>query len=208
MPEAMQRKMLRVLQEKELRPIGSEEHVKLDVRIVSATNRDLRNLVERKEFREDLYYRLKVAEIYLPPLRERREDIPLLINYFLEQSASKGKPKKDIEPAAMDLLLNYDWPGNVRELENLVHTLVLFKGHTITKEYIQPGLLAKGEVDFPSSAVQPSDLVSLEEQELTYIKKVLEVAGGSKTKASRILKIHRNTLNRKLEKMTDKNNLP
>jgi Nif-specific regulatory protein len=203
MSEAMQIRMLRVLEEKEIRPVGGEEPTKIDVRIVSATNRDLRELVERGEFREDLYYRLKVVEIALPPLRERREDIPLLAEHFLKQSAQKGETKKELEPAALDLLLSCDWPGNVRELENLISTLAIFEGRRITQAHVQANLPTKGGTAFPLATLQRSALLSLEEMERDYVKKVLDIVGGNKSEAARTLGISRMRLRRKLKELTE-----
>ncbi|TET35804.1 MAG: tetratricopeptide repeat protein [Planctomycetota bacterium] len=208
MSEAMQQKMLRVLQEKELRPIGSDELIKLDVRIISATNRDLMELVESKEFREDLYYRLRVAEIYLPPLRERREDISLLIDYFLEKYKKEKEIKKELEPAAIDLLLNYDWPGNVRELENMMQTLNLVEGSKITHESVLANLPVQAETVFSPDRLKRDNLMPLEELERDYIIKVLQIVDGNKSEAARILGIDRDTLRRKLKKYTASEPLP
>jgi Nif-specific regulatory protein len=199
MPGAMQRKLLRVLQEKEIRPIGSEEVIEIDVRIVSATNRDLNELVECKEFREDLYYRLKVVEVTLPPLRARREDISLLAEHFLEQVGTVTK--KELEPAALDLLLDYDWPGNVRELESLIHTCVTLSSEKITGAGIKANLSIGGKTTFPLDTLQRGGIIRLEEMERDYIKKVLSIVGGNKSEAARVLGISRMTLRKKLKEL-------
>jgi Nif-specific regulatory protein len=205
MPGTMQRKLLRVLQENEIRPIGGEESVKIDVRVISATNRDLNELIERKEFREDLYYRLKVVEVALPPLRVRPEDIPLLAEHFLEQATEGTKPRKELEPAALDALLSYDWPGNVRELENLIYALAQFEAPKITGVYVHANLPDKDAAASPTGALQRSDLMTLKEQELVYIRNVLDFVGGNKSEAARILGINRNTLGRKLKESPREN---
>src|SRR5690606_36262205 len=126
MPLATQTKLLRVLEQREFLRVGGEESIKVDVRIIAATNQDLRQLVAIKEFRRDLYYRLNVLSIHLPPLRERRDDIPLLVRAFVrEVSEANGRPFPGISPAAMEILRSYAWPGNVRELRNLVESMVV-----------------------------------------------------------------------------------
>jgi transcriptional regulator with PAS, ATPase and Fis domain len=199
MPGTMQRKLLRVLQENEIRPIGGEESVKIDVRVISATNRDLNELIERKEFREDLYYRLKVVEVALPPLRVRPEDIPLLAEHFLEQAAKGTKYKKELEPAALEALLSYDWPGNVRELENMIYALAQFEACKITGAHVQANFPAKDVAAFPLGTFQRSDVICLKEMERDYVKKVLVIVGGNKSEAARLLEISRLTLRRKLK---------
>src|SRR5207237_10463354 len=126
MPQDMQAKLLRVLENGEVVRLGSNEPIRADVRLVSATNKDLDQMVADRQFREDLYFRIKGATIHIPPLRERREDIPLLIHYFLQQAAEKyGKPIEGLEPQAQQVLMSYGWPGNVRQLRNVIENMVV-----------------------------------------------------------------------------------
>ena len=202
MSGAMQAKLLRVLQEKEIQRVGGEEVLKVDVRVMAATNKDLKKEIEAGGFREDLYYRLNVVTLAAPALRERREDIPLLAQHFLETFAEKNRKHiKGFTPQAMDRLVRYDWPGNVRELMNAVERgVILCRG-----EYI-------AEKDFPLSVSQaevselehvrdglPADL-PLEEVEKVTILNTLESAGGNKSEAARRLGITRRTLHKKLKK--------
>ncbi|MCS6829686.1 MAG: sigma-54 dependent transcriptional regulator [Armatimonadota bacterium] len=137
---AIQVKLLRVLQEQEFERLGGTKSIKVDVRLIAATNKDLQKMVEEKSFRADLYYRLHVIEIYLPPLRERREDIPLLVEHFLKRySGENGKQVKSVAPEAMDLLMRYEWPGNVRELENVIERAVVLAERNA--EMLTPDLL-------------------------------------------------------------------
>ncbi|GBC94674.1 Transcriptional regulatory protein ZraR [bacterium HR16] len=137
---AIQVKLLRVLQEHEFERLGGTKTIKVDVRLVAATNKDLEKMVQEKTFRDDLYYRLHVIEIYLPPLRERREDIPLLVEHFLKQyNRENGKRLKSVAPEAMDILMKYRWPGNVRELENAIERAVVLAD--TDAEYLTPDLL-------------------------------------------------------------------
>ena len=197
---AMQAKLLRVIQEKEIQRVGGEETLSVDVRVIAATNRDLRAEIDRGRFREDLYYRLNVVTLSVPPLRERREDIPLLAQHFLEGFAEKNRKKiKGFTPNAMDRLLRYDWPGNVRELMNAVERGVILCG----AEYIS-------ELDFPLSVQEslarvedtapPEVNVPLEEVEKAAILRTLEASGGNKSEAARRLGITRRTLHKKLKK--------
>jgi len=202
MSVAMQAKMLRVLQEKELQRVGGEEVIKVDVRVMAATNRDLRELITGGGFREDLYYRLNVVTLSVPSLRERRDDIPLLAQHFLKMFAEKNRKHiKGFTPQAMDRLVRYDWPGNVRELMNAVErSVILCRG-----EYIP-------ESDFPLSVretVAPeedsvgAELLAdlpLEEVEKVTILQTLESAGGNKSETARRLGITRRTLHKKLKK--------
>jgi DNA-binding NtrC family response regulator len=141
-PPAMQAKLLRVLQERRFERVGGADPIEVDVRVIGATNRSLQKLVQEGKFREDLYYRLNVVKIELPPLRERREDIPLLASYFAEKYARHGEAPKKIPPQAMDVLLNYSWPGNIRELENAIErACVTSPNGTIHPESFPPELL-------------------------------------------------------------------
>lgn len=192
---AMQAKLLRVLQEHEIKRVGGTETIKVDVRIVAATNKDLEQLVEEKKFREDLYYRLNVVSIYLPPLRERTEDIPLLIEHFLRKYASQNqKPMVRISSEALDHLSQYRWPGNVRELENVIErALTLSQSGMILPEDLPRRLrIESAEVDISSFPTG----IPLSQIEKLYIQKVLEETGGNRKKAAEILGIDRRTLYR------------
>ncbi|HEU4402459.1 MAG TPA: sigma 54-interacting transcriptional regulator, partial [Candidatus Polarisedimenticolia bacterium] len=185
----LQSKLLRVLQEGEIRPVGSETSRKVDVRVVSATNRDLEAMIKERKFREDLYFRLKVISVTLPALRERREDIPLLVDHFLGRVAQENKsPKLRLEPVLMSVLTRYDWPGNVRELENQVYKLALFAaGDTITLDD------ARHDVEFYSKLNVPGARgvdtgVTREE-----IDRALGEAKGNRDEAARLLGISRAT---------------
>jgi transcriptional regulator with GAF, ATPase, and Fis domain len=203
MSPGMQRKLLRVLQEGEVRPVGGVEPVKVDVRIVSASNRDLQAMVATHEFREDLFYRLRVLHIRLPSLRERREDIPLLVSTFLDREAKRqgGRPRR-IAPGVMDLLLAYDWPGNVRELENECLRMLALSGEVIEPEVLSEQV--RGFVPKPMDAGRPDEVRDLnllvEQVEVSEIRKALGLHEGNKTRAADALKISRFALQRKLEK--------
>ena len=198
----MQKKLLRALQEGEIRPVGGKTMRKVDVRIISASNKDLRRLVEGGEFREDLYYRLKVLTIRMPPLRQRKEDIPVLIEHFLRIHAPPGRRPKTLGEGVLDRLLAFDWPGNVRELENEAKLMIALGEDVITEdvlsEHVRRGRTGGWE-ERDESPVQ--NLVELVERvERREIEKALRIAGGNKTRASDLLGISRFTLQRKLEK--------
>ncbi len=193
-----QTKLLRVLQEQEFERIGGNNTIKVDVRILAATNKNLLEEIKRGRFREDLYYRLNVVEIHIPPLRERMEDVSDIVEAFVLEFAVKyNKADLKISRQAMQTLLNYGWPGNVRELRNVIErAAVLSKSTTIEPE------------DFPEKIRQPSAtggeniaedrIYTLSEMERMYVKKVLEYAGGNKLKAARLLNIDPKTLRTKL----------
>jgi transcriptional regulator with PAS, ATPase and Fis domain len=201
MSPMLQAKLLRVIEEKEVRPLGDTNSYPIDVRIISASNRDIRSLIREGRFREDLYYRLKVIDIELPPLRERREDIPLLVQHFTGKFSDETKKKiSGVSEDALKLLVNYSWPGNVRELENVIQRAV-----TLTRyETILPD-------DLPSSMLQEirenvldkgfREKYSIDQLEKEYIRKILIEVGGNKSKAAEILGLDRKTLYRKLEEL-------
>jgi DNA-binding NtrC family response regulator len=192
---AMQAKLLRVLQEHEIKRVGGTETVKIDVRMVAATNQNLEALVSEKKFREDLFYRLNVVSIHLPSLRERPEDIPLLTDHFLNKyAAQNNKPVCRISPEAMDVLTRYRWPGNVRELENVIERAATLSS---TNLIIPEDLPRRLQMDLSQVALSflPSSL-PLSELEKLYIQKVLDETGGNKKKAADILGIDRRTLYR------------
>ncbi len=203
MSQGMQRKLLRVLQEGEVRRVGAVEPIKVDVRIVSASNRDLHQMVADGEFRQDLYYRLRVLQIGMPPLRERREDVPLLVSHFLDREALRtgGKPVR-LAPGVLESLTAYDWPGNVRELENECMRMVALSG-----EIVEPSVLSeqiRGHVPQSIPIGKPDvvrDLGQLVQNvEVAEIEKALTLFGNNKTKAADALCISRFALQRKLEK--------
>jgi DNA-binding NtrC family response regulator len=186
----MQAKLLRIIQEKEFERLGSSKVIKIDVRFVAASNKDINDLISVNKFREDLYYRLNVFPVRLPPLRERRDDIPLLLNHYLELNAGKtGKPSKVFSEKAVKALTGYHWPGNVRELKNLVERLfTIAEGPMIDLEDNAQYNLGKKKInDLPLK-----EAVSVFEK--NYISEILERVDGNRTKAAKILGIHRNTL--------------
>ncbi|RJQ41865.1 MAG: sigma-54-dependent Fis family transcriptional regulator [Gaiellales bacterium] len=199
MSPAMQVKLLRVLQEKELMRLGGTEPVPVDVRIVAASNRDIAEAVREGSFRQDLYYRLNVVTLNIPPLSERRDDIPLLSQYFLKKYATlMSKDVREISPSVISLLGSYDFPGNVRELENIIERgVAMANGGTIELAHLSEDLK---DLDIKTFRRKQGRLPSLEEQEVTYIKWVLEETGGNKTRAAEVLGIDRVSLWRKIKK--------
>ena len=198
----MQVKLLRVLQEREISRVGGEEVIKVDVRVIAATNRDLIQDMEEGRFREDLYYRLNVLTLHVPPLREREEDIPLLAQHFLGMFAEKNHKKiRNITPQAMDRMLKYGWPGNVRELMNAIErAVVLARSEYLDEEDLPP--VVKDE-ELKSQDVTPESVPgspSLDEVEKATILKTLEASRGNKSETARRLGITRKTLHKKLKK--------
>ncbi len=207
-PLDTQAKLLRVIQEREFMRLGGVETIKVDVRIVAATNADLEELVQSGGFREDLYYRLNVITIHLPPLRKRTEDIPLLARHFLQMyAAENGKPIREILAPAMRMLMDYRWPGNVRELENAIErAVVLSTGDVVDVELLPPSL--KGE-DSPIAAVptpHPApgtsfwDAVNAYERQL--IVKALQAAGGVQKRAAELLQVKPTTLHEMMKRLS------
>jgi DNA-binding NtrC family response regulator len=194
----IQIKLLRVLQEKEFERVGGNETKKVDVRIIAATNKDLRKLIHEGIFREDLYYRLNVVNIEMPALRERSEDIPLLVSYFINKlNNEKGYEIKGISKEAMQILLNYTWPGNIRELENAIESsMALAKGDTIEAKYL-PAFLLITPLEARDFYQIPKDL-TLQEMEKRIIDLTLQRTGGNKTNAAKLLNIGLRTLQRKV----------
>jgi DNA-binding NtrC family response regulator len=193
----MQAKLLRVIQEKEFERLGSTKVIKIDVRFVAASNKDLQQLMSEGKFREDLFYRLQVFPMELPPLRERKGDIPLLLNHFLElQAKTTGKARKSFSDKAIKGLMEYDWPGNVRELQNLVERLfAVTKDSDIHLKDISAFSMGKREI----KELTLKDAVNLFERQ--HIREVLELVDGSRKKAADILGIHRNTLLSKMNEL-------
>jgi two-component system response regulator AtoC len=201
LPLEMQAKLLRVLQEKEVRPVGSNAQENVDVRVIAATNRDLEAAYRAGTFRKDLYFRLNVVTVHLPPLRDRRSDIPVLVHHFLDRYA-KGS-QIHVTPAAMKSLLQYDWPGNVRELENCIaRAVTLGDGLTIDVADLPPAIRSEqAEAGSPRLA-EPNSLstTALAEMERVTILRVFEQAHGDKALAGKMLGISRATLYRKLKR--------
>jgi two-component system response regulator AtoC len=203
LPLELQAKLLRVLQEKEVRPVGSNESIHVQVRVVAATNRDLESAIHDGTFRKDLFFRLNVVSITLPPLRERRSDIPMLAQYFLDRLAEGENIK--FTSAAMKLLMRYDWPGNVRELENCLCRAVTLGDRKLIDECdLYPAMLhGKGQDTAASAASNEDDessTVALDELERLTIQRVFDKVGGDKAKASELLGISRATLYRKIKR--------
>ena len=194
----IQAKLLRVIQEKEIKPVGGEKTIKIDVRIIAATNQDLRKAISQKSFREDLYYRLNVVPIHLPPLRDRKEDIPLLVNHFLKRyNKKKEVPVTKVEPGTTKLLMSYDWPGNVRELENgIERALILEDGDALLPRCF-PWLVEQGQMRIPTGN---GKIYGLEELEKEHIERVLGETKGHKGKTANLLGIDRKTLYQKIKK--------
>lgn len=203
MSSSVQPKLLRALQERRIRPVGSDEEIEVDVRLVTATNVDMRSAINDKRFRADLYYRLAVVTVDVPPLRERGEDILLIAEHFLEQGAARSGRSLRLSSAACEALMAYSWPGNVRELGNVVeHAMALCPSDVIGPEHLPAGLDAHPTASDESSSRVESDppLLSLGEIERRHIIRVLEAVGGNKSRAARILGIDRKTLHTRLQR--------
>jgi len=201
LPLEMQAKLLRVLQEKEIRPVGSNEQASVDVRVIAATNRDLEAAYRDGTFRKDLYFRLNVVTVHLPALRDRRSDIPMLVHHFLDRYAAGANLQ--VTPAAMRSLLHYDWPGNVRELENCVARAVTLGDHTIIDVNDLPPAIRSEQTPVAPLSIQDAASLSttaLAEMERMTILRVFEQANGDKALAGKMLGISRATLYRKLKR--------
>jgi two-component system response regulator HydG len=201
LPLALQPKLLRALQERVVRPIGGSEEIPFDVRLVATTNRDLESAVEEERFREDLFFRVNVIHVEMPPLRSRGSDVLLLAQHFLAHHAGKaGKRVSGLSPEAAERLLAYSWPGNVRELQNAMERAVaLAQYDQVTVDDLPEKIRAYRPSHVLIAADDPSELVPLEEAERRYILRVVETVGGNKTLAARVLGIGRKTLYRKLQ---------
>jgi DNA-binding NtrC family response regulator len=197
MTPATQVKLLRTLQQREVLPVGTTEAIPVDARVIAATNRDLERDVKTGQFRSDLYYRLNVIAIHLPPLRQRREDIPLLVEAFLSRARD---PNKSVSAEAMGAMCEYDWPGNVRELENaLERASIVTSGAVITPDALPERVTSKSGEHLVRDAERLDPTLDVIER--AYIKWVLETNGGNKTRAAEVLGIDPSTLHRKLQKM-------
>ena len=188
----MQLRLLRVLQEKEVIKVGAQKPEKIDIRIIAATNSDLRDMIQKQTFREDLFYRLTVVEIHVAPLRERKEDIPVLVDKFLFKYGVEYKDRFiNITPEALAILNRYNWPGNIRELENVVQRAVIMCDKIIDVAHLPEHL--KYTLEFSDTSFEPLKVI-----EKKYIEKVLRATGNNKTKAAEILQIDRKTIRQKL----------
>jgi two-component system response regulator HydG len=205
MPQPLQSKLLRAIEDKKIRPLGATEEMAVDVRIVAATNTNLEKALEDGRFRSDLYYRLSTVTLAVPPLRDRPADIPPLIKHFLlRASAEAGRPIPDIEPEAMARLLRYPWPGNARELQNAIQRgVILARDNILTIKELPPKVagLDLSPANILSEAVDKR--MSLDQLEHDYIRAVVNAVAGNKTEAANILRIDRKTLYRKLEEPSD-----
>ncbi len=205
MPAGMQAKLLRALQERTVRPVGGDQEQPFDARIIAATNRDLETEVEEKRFREDLFYRINVVRIHVPPLRARGSDILLLAVHFLQRYQQAGNQRViGIKSGAADKLMSYPWPGNVRELQNCIERAVALAQF----DHVGMDDLPERVREFKSSRItiesnDPTELLPMEEVERRYILRVLEAVGGNKTLAAQVLGFDRRTLYRKLERCKD-----
>ncbi len=202
MPLGLQPKLLRALQERKIRPVGANAEIPVDVHVIAATNRDLEEAVEERRFREDLYFRVNVIHVELPPLRARGGDVLLLAQHFLRSFAERGgKPVTGISSPAAEKLLAYPWPGNVRELQNCMERAVaLTRFDQIAVDDLSDRVRSHKSSHVVVASDDPSELVSMEEVERRYVLRVLEATGGSKLAAARILGFDRKTLYRKLER--------
>jgi two-component system, NtrC family, response regulator PilR len=208
MPLLLQVKLLRVLQSRQIEPVGAAKTVNIDVRIITATHRDLDRAVLEGNFREDLFYRLNVIPVKVPSLAERREDIPLLISYFLSRFVSAdGRNNLEFDEEALELLMAYDWPGNVRELENLVERLVILRGGSVIRRADLPAKFLRNRPishAYESLISLPDDGMDLKftlsEIENSLIVQALDRTGGNKNQASKLLHMNRTTLIEKMKK--------
>ena len=194
----IQAKLLRVIQEREFMKVGSQRRIKLDIRIIASSNRDLSEAIKTGTFREDLYYRLSVIPIHLPPLRERAGDIPLLVDHFLRKHSQKGhREMTGISSRALKMLNDYAWPGNVRELEHTIERILILEDGAIIQPEHLPSFISQRQGELQ---VFSDDNYTLEELEKRYIQFILRRTKGRRQEAARILGINRKTLGNKIEK--------
>ncbi|MBM4351327.1 MAG: sigma-54-dependent Fis family transcriptional regulator [Deltaproteobacteria bacterium] len=199
MPPTLQAKLLRVLEEREVRPLGDTTSYPIDLRIISTSNCDITSSIQQGRFREDLYYRLKVIDIDMPALRERREDIPILVQHFIQKfSKELKKAVSTVSGDALKILLNYPWPGNVRELENILQRAISLSRHeVISPEDLPASIIQKADEKLFEKAME--EKFTLDQLEKEYIRRVLVETGGNKSKAAERLGLDRKTLYRKLQ---------
>jgi DNA-binding NtrC family response regulator len=202
LPIDVQPKLLRALQERKVRPVGDNREIPYDARIVAATNRDLENEVREKRFREDLFYRINVVKLEVPPLRSRGSDTLHLAHHFLKQFAERsGKPTLELSERAAERLMAYEWPGNVRELENCIeHAVALARFDQVTVEDLPEKLRGYLAGSFVATANDPTEIVTMEELEKRYLLRVFKLVGNNKSRAAEVLGIDRRTMYRKLER--------
>ena len=199
LPPSLQVKLLRALQEEEIRPLGETKARQVDVRVLAATARELEREVREGHFREDLFYRLNVVRVEVPPLRERQEDIPLLVDHFVRQlGQSLGKPLRGVTDEALEKLVGYPWPGNVRELENVVErALILSRGERLRLDDLPRGVIASRGEQAPA-APGPAEQLSLRRArrraEIEVIRRALDATGGNRTQAAQLLRISHRAL--------------
>jgi two-component system response regulator HydG len=200
MPQEMQAKLLRVLENGEVVRLGANEPIRVDVRLVSATNKEIDQMVADKQFREDLYFRIKGATIVIPPLRERREDIPLLIHYFLQSSAEKyGKPIEALEPEVQQVLMSYGWPGNVRQLKNVIENMVVMCNTTKLGLDNLPPEIRPASGDVAVGGMNNLVGIPIVQAEKELIRNTLKLVSGNREQAAKILGIGERTLYRKIK---------
>jgi len=197
----MQTKLLRVIEEREVQRVGSMERTSVDIRIIAATNRSLRKLVMEGSFREDLFYRLNVVNITVPPLRERMADLPLLFDHFLKRHSRRIGRRVAAHPEVVEMLSSHGWPGNVRELENMVERAIALNTSGMLTAADFGEYMTKKET---RSALFSGDLVSLEEIERQYISHVIERCNGNMSRAAEVLQIDRRTLYRMMERFSSR----
>ena len=193
---ALQVRLLRAIEEGEVRPVGGNRAMQVDARVISATNRDLNLEVAEQRFRQDLFYRLSVIVISVPPLRERRADIPMLVERFVQSASARAGRAVEVSPSALDALVGYDWPGNVRELENTIERAVLFSRGNAIDVVDLPEAIARSTASADLHQRVFADLPSLDELERRYLAHVLQAVGGNRTRAAEVLGIDRRTLYR------------
>jgi DNA-binding NtrC family response regulator len=199
MSPALQVKLLRVLEESEVRPVGGSRSVKVRARVIAATNIDVEEKIGAGRFRQDLYYRLSVIVIKMPPLRERRLDIPVLIGHFIERAATRTGRRITLSSEAIDALMRYPWPGNVRELENTIERLSIFSASGLVELSDLQVDVQGNQATLPEGALF-AGMPTLDQLEKRYMQHVLEAAGGSRTRAAEILGVDRRTLYRMAER--------
>jgi len=202
MPIGLQPKLLRVLQERQVRPLGSDRESPVDVRLICATNQDLETAIEERRFRADLYYRINVIPVTLPPLRARGTDVLLLANHFLHRFTERSREQPcELSPDAERALMTYPWPGNVRELANCMeHAAVLARGQLVEKADLPDKVRDTQYSEALLTAQEPTELLALEEIERRYILRVFEAVHGNKSQAALVLGLDRKTLYRRLER--------
>jgi len=199
LPVDLQSKLLRAIQEKEIRPVGSTKSMPINVRILAATNRDLEVAVQEGKFRKDLYFRLNVVTLRIPPLRERKQDIPLLVSHFLEKLARSSGVQRTISDEAMKLMLAFDWPGNVRELENCLERACALSSGPLMQVADLPTGIQNAQLHSAAGSLPPNRIVTIAEMEKQAILGTIDQLQGDKLMAAKLLGIGKTTLYRKLK---------